>query len=671
MNAVLERMVRWMPWKRKDFSISGVPELRFGRVGWEQFRDRVMSPYMQNAWVQAAVSAKATALSGVPVKLFAGRRGTDQKQELPETEEWATVIERPGPLYPSWPELMFAVMLYRDLYGESPFIALGPDGTWVPGTVPAELYVANPPSLIEDVDPITQLVERWRLNDAGGQHVLPPEQVGNFKRRHPSNPHRGLSPLIAAQWGMDFSLAAQNFNTSLMRNGADPGGVVKADGVGDWTAQQHRDARLKWEDRHQGTDKAGKVAFMDKEADYIPLSATSKAMQLREHLEWSRDEVKAVLHVTDWELGSVQEFSYASAQQAKRTLWDGLIAEGKSLEDFLWSWLFLPYSRRIGRNVWMEFDFSQVPALRYEFTERVASVAALAPHYGINQINDRLELGMEEVPWGNEPATGAMPLDDGEEAAPVFAAKSKAYLGEMKSWQETAERVMVRAARDYFRALRSLAIMNIGAKAKSFTKDTSLDDYQMTALVDDAIGDTEDWEQAAKDTFSPATRKIIEKLKKALLKQGFDVMPPDKYLMSVATKRMAQLVKVSKRDRQKLGTALRKVIKEGEGFSDVRAMAKAIDEHFGVQNSARAMTIARTEAGMVRGEVAHKTFEANGVEEIFWAASSDEHTRQAHRDMNGEVVKLGEKFSNGMHHPLEAGAPAAQVVNCRCKALPA
>ena len=644
MIATLRRI-----FKRKSFSISGVPELRFGRVGWEQFRDRVVSPYQQNAWVQAAVNAKCTALGGVPFNVFTGKRGTKEKQALVETDPWVRLFQRPSPLYPSASEFIFGQMLYRDLFGEAPFIALGNDGEWKRGTVPAEIYIAYPPSIQEEVDQQTQMIARWRMSDASGQQILQPEQVGNFKRRHPSNPHRGLPPLDAARYGMDFSMAAQNFNTSLMRNGADPGGIVKTEGVADWGKEQHAAARMLWEDRHQGTDKAGRVAFLDKEADYQQLTANSKQMQLREHLEWSRDEIKAVLHVTDWELGSVQDFSYASAQQAQRTFWQGLKSEGQALEEFLWSWLFLPYSMSAGVNVWGEFDFASVPALRFEFTERTASIAALAPHYGINAINDRLALDMPKVAWGDEPA-GVPAFGETEEAPPIVASKS--YVASVKSWQETAERTMARAARDYFRGLRALALGEVRGKK--------------SAAAAALLGDPKQWEAVAEVSFGPATAKIIDAMKRALKKQGFDVIPPDSELLKIAKSRMAQLVKVSKRDRAKLAARLK-----GLDTSDVDAMAKEIDKHFRTQNAGRSMTIARTEAGMVGGQVRQATFEANGVEKIQWSAARDEFTRESHARVDGEEVEIGKAFSNGLKHPSEPGAPAEEVINCRCVAVPA
>lgn len=49
-----------------------------------------------------------------------------------------------------------------------------------------------------------------------------------------------------------------------------------------------------------------------------------------------------------------------------------------------------------------------------------------------------------------------------------------------------------------------------------------------------------------------------------------------------------------------------------------------------------------------------------------WLATLDRRTRHSHRQVDGEVVGLEEKFSNGLDCPGDPDGPGGEVYNCRC-----
>lgn len=52
-----------------------------------------------------------------------------------------------------------------------------------------------------------------------------------------------------------------------------------------------------------------------------------------------------------------------------------------------------------------------------------------------------------------------------------------------------------------------------------------------------------------------------------------------------------------------------------------------------------------------------------------WVATLDDRTRQSHVDMDGEVVDVGEKFSNGLRYPADPLGDPSEVYNCRCTVI--
>ena len=87
----------------------------------------------------------------------------------------------------------------------------------------------------------------------------------------------------------------------------------------------------------------------------------------------------------------------------------------------------------------------------------------------------------------------------------------------------------------------------------------------------------------------------------------------------------------------------------------------------------RAMRIARTEGHGVQVQAAvdvqHKAKEKGADIVKQWNAALDKQTRDSHRQVDGEIRELDEKFSNGMMYPSDPAGGAAEVVNCRCALL--
>lgn len=80
--------------------------------------------------------------------------------------------------------------------------------------------------------------------------------------------------------------------------------------------------------------------------------------------------------------------------------------------------------------------------------------------------------------------------------------------------------------------------------------------------------------------------------------------------------------------------------------------------------TARTATTAAENAGRTDG---YRRAQAMGIElEQEWLATLDGRTRHSHRQMDGERVGIGERFSNGCMYPGDPTAAYAETMNCRC-----
>lgn len=124
-------------------------------------------------------------------------------------------------------------------------------------------------------------------------------------------------------------------------------------------------------------------------------------------------------------------------------------------------------------------------------------------------------------------------------------------------------------------------------------------------------------------------------------------------------------------NRQQFTNAITQGILQGES---VKRIANRTEHLFG-KNEAAAVRAARTavtgaeNAGRVSS---YKRAERLGIKmKQEWLATIDVRTRSSHRQLDGEKIEVGEKFSNGLRFPGDPDGPGSEVYNCRCTLIAA
>lgn len=87
--------------------------------------------------------------------------------------------------------------------------------------------------------------------------------------------------------------------------------------------------------------------------------------------------------------------------------------------------------------------------------------------------------------------------------------------------------------------------------------------------------------------------------------------------------------------------------------------------------------IARTEINGAQNQGAHLTLQELGVEYQKWWTAKDSRVRGRnskdkadHVKMHGQIVKVGDKFSNGLEYPGDRSGRIEEWINCRCTLVP-
>ncbi len=125
--------------------------------------------------------------------------------------------------------------------------------------------------------------------------------------------------------------------------------------------------------------------------------------------------------------------------------------------------------------------------------------------------------------------------------------------------------------------------------------------------------------------------------------------------------------KVNKETTKLLKAEFTEAIKDGDSIPVIEQRVKKV---FGFTKKSRVNTIARTEIGGAYGSGNQEAMIASGVVKTKkWIATRDNRTRETHASIDGEVVGVKERFSNGLRFPKDWTGALAEFINCRCSMM--
>lgn len=376
------------------------PDSEFLNPRWWSQSEAGESIYARQAWVYSAVRAIAQNIACVPLKIQTGRQGN-----LKDIDEFSSgnelelfkLFERPNNFTTGF-QLWELTTTFLNLQGMC-FWLLNRSG---PTEIPKEIFVFGKKGFQPLVNDAGGLLG-WRYEVEGKEPVnLRFDQVAVFRFIDPENPMMGLAPLEAARRGILLDFFASNFTQGLFVNGAEPNGVISSEKV---IPKKMRDEiRQEWEARHAGPLNVKKLGILWGGMKYQPIFVSHKDMEFLEQRKWTRDEILAVFKVPKSEISLYEDLNFANAMAQDRSFWQKtLIPIIKGLEAVLKTDLLIDLAPAVSKGLRITFDLSTVTALQESLSDKIQNAERMARNaWPINDINRRLDIGMKDVPWGDE-----------------------------------------------------------------------------------------------------------------------------------------------------------------------------------------------------------------------------------------------------------------------------
>ena len=376
----------------------GVGAARFMNHRYEAFANE---GYSLNPIAHSCITLLANSIGSVGLLVYRKRGARIEKLD---EHDLLTLLNNPNPQMSTREFLSNLVSFY--LIGGNAFVlgtGINPDNR--KGKPPLELQLLRPEATT--VRPGTSVFPEkyeYRQTGNGAMQSFPVNQINGFsqvlhlKTFNPLDQWLGLSPMVAAAYGIDTFNSGMRWNKALLDNDARPAGaftVKDAEGkpstLGD---EQFKQLREEIEGHYSGSRNAGRPMLLEGGLEWQPMSMSMKDMDHREGMLTMARFTAGVYHVPPQLVNIPGESTYNNYEQAKLAFWsDTVLPLLGVILDGLNRWLTPMY----GPDLFIGYDPEEIPALeplRKQKHDRINSAQYLTTN------EKRHAMGEDTLPEG-------------------------------------------------------------------------------------------------------------------------------------------------------------------------------------------------------------------------------------------------------------------------------
>lgn len=525
---------------------------------------------------------------------------------------------------------------------------------------------------------------------------LTPDRIVYAWQPHGNDFRQPESALEAAHLDVSIAVMQSRYDYAFLKNDARPSAIVVTEAFED---QDSFDAfKGQFNSEFQGPNNAGKTAFV--EASGTADKGVSGAIDVKV-LGFSPKDAQAAQRYAE----RLQQIAIALGVPWSRLDASGRTFDNASQEDLIW-WeqRLLPLLRRLQSAINMQlaprlgdqvgwFDLSKVRALQLHVNPITAAVGAPSMVQAqLMTINEgRADYGLPALPDGDrmmtveeitalrgtgtnvnavrETPVRAEPPETRTPDVPEVKVLEDPEVRRVKVWTSTnqtvrnLERLWQRGMRRLFaRQLTSTLARLEGKRGRAIAAKREI------RTLADEIFDPEHWTVETADAVRVLYEQVTATAGARMADRfgiAFDLEA--EFAQDFVTARANQLAgQVTDTTYAAIKDALAEGVNAGESIPELAGRVKDV---FGTASESRALTIARTEVVSAFNGSSAAIASSYGDDVVAgqeWLATQDARTRESHSAIDGEAVRIGQRFSNGLAYPGDPSGDPAEVVNCRC-----
>lgn len=512
-----------------------------------------------------------------------------------------------------------------------------------------------PPEQVSLIGSSGIVVEGFRWAGSGGSRDFAADQVCYFHGYSPVSNSVGASSIESLRRVLAEEWEAGVMREQILRNGARINGYLErpADAPA-WSSEAKSKFARQWRAQYAGGGpEAGGTPILEDGMKFVANSQTARDLQYVEARQLTREEVAAAFFIPPPMVGVMDGATFSNITEQHKMLY----------QDTLGPWL-TQLSQELNAQLvseigepgqYLEFNIRQ--KLQGSFEEQASSMSSAAGGPWMTRNEVRALNNLPWLPGGDElivplnviEGGQASPLDTGvqnRKDAPPKRVKANESLASNVISEVNEEHIsdLVRMLEDFFARQKKSVLAQLGAGSSEWwdrsrwDKELAEDFRQLATRIVDAVGletlnallgDTEKWNL-------DQTLAFIESM--ALTRAEMINSTTHEQLQSALDDDFSADAERS----------------SPEGVFDQAIAIRAPEG--GLSFATALTTFAFVEAG--------KQIAAPGTLKTWRTRSAN--PRSAHVRMDGQTVKIDEKFSNGMLWPGDVRGGAENVANCRC-----
>lgn len=604
--------------------------------------------------LQAVVNYLASSIAQLPLKVY--KRGGETDRERDRDSIAAKVLWKPNE-YQTCFEFVRAIATEYYVFGcvyvwvtpdadnESGYQLLIIPSEWVQTTIGGNVYAPN----------------AIRVSTTNGLVAeIPSSEFVPFKTYSPGNPGGYLSPITGLRQTLQEQIEAGRFRKQLWHSsGRLNAQILRPKDVQPWD-KDTRDRFIAAFREAWGPNgaKAGSIPLMEDGMEIKPFQTSFKEQQWAESIQISREAVAAAYRINPalvWHTGTQ---TYASARDNARALYAECLGPDlqmlqQRINDFL-----LPM---IGAdaNTYVEFDLTE--KLKGSFEERAGIMQSSVGGPWLTRNEARADYNLPPIKGGDElivplnvvEGGQASPTDthmDEEEPMTTEPAKMRRKSEALKikgiSEREEDEAVQKVLSRFFSRQAKSI-LPKLGAKADWW--------------------DEERWDEELTADLIPVIDKIADShgiTTAKLLGSDYIKEKTRNYLKALCKGRAHAINVKTKRDIDKALRELEEALEEEE--EEVRTPADVMEKREGFDAEVYGKALATCVSGWGMIEACNQAKQQGYSKTIQKEWVTGSNARTSHSMMNGEVVGIDDRFSNGARWPGDDNLDPDQSCGCNC-----
>lgn len=686
---------------------------------------QLMSIFETQDWVFIAVDRIASKLSTVPLQVH--RKKIVDGEEILEPalkHPLQAVLDRPNPLQTSQ-QWKYNTVTEHCVTGNS--VSYYAKSTRYLIQIPIFMLLPsiNAGGILEGFTITSYNPEAFQRETVG---IIPAKDAIHIMRPNPSSINWGLSPLVAGASSVLFNRYSNDYLNNYYQKGALPGLVLEM--TQESNKENVKMLLAEITRAYNGISNSRRNMLLPSGVKMGELKNTLADQQLIEYINRNRDTIINLWQVPKHEMSLAESGSLGSEEYktAMRNFWQGpIMTIGSQIEVALTD----NFSVELGENFVIRFNYTNVPALQEDVGMMANNANAMLSTMTLNEVRQRVWKlpaveGGDKAPGTLPPSVGgfggigfdpsilmsirdelsllkeshvSLKSSDPEpptqkelnaSAIDVYR-KENPWIDDTVNEQREEAKPDEKKIKDLWLDLLAKQVAAAAKVARDLLNEkaaTIPSKRQLRRAIDAALDVAEDeWVKGYTDTLESAVNRGYDSFLAVPFNRKYQEAIDALKLEGVGQRRamleargLETFSKISKTTTEEMMNVIE------AGVANNQSVAEIARDLTGVANVSlsRANLIARQETmtAMSLGEAAVREDAKKVIPDLVktWINAQDARVRgnpggdypdseDDHWSLQGEIVGVDEKFSNGLEFPRDPAGEASNVIGCRCAVL--